>query len=155
MVDEHVPPVTVAEHLEVAPVLVDVQHDAHILLVEGLLDTRDRRHVRDRERAILQEHPGTRCAAREDEDRVTLAEFDERRVPLTDLVGVDGAVGEVHGDAVTAAFERWERAKLPFDRLDHAASPGRAPDEPNGLLRIREERHLRHANRRAGVRGAY
>jgi hypothetical protein len=55
VVDEHVPAATVAEHLEVAGVLVDIQDDADVMLGDRLLEVAHGRRVHDRERTVAQQ----------------------------------------------------------------------------------------------------
>ena len=68
VVDEHVPSAPVPEHLEVARVLVDVQHHADVLLGDEALEIAHGRHERDRRRVFGQESACTGGDTAQDHD---------------------------------------------------------------------------------------
>ena len=65
VVDEHVPAAPVPEHLEVAGVLVDVEHDADVLLGDERLDVAHGRHEGDGRRVLGEQRLRRRSRRRE------------------------------------------------------------------------------------------
>ena len=100
VVDEHMPPSSVAEHLEVAHVLVHVEHHADVLSGDEALQLPHRRHECHGGRVLGQERPRTGRIAAQHDDRPCLRELGERPVPLAHLVHVHRPVGEVDSDAI-------------------------------------------------------
>ena len=142
VVDEHVPSAPVPEHLEVARVLVDVQHDADVLLGDEALEIAHGRHERDRWRVFGQESARTGGDAAQDHDGPGLRQLGERLVPLADLVHVHGAVGEVHGHAVVVRRVRRLRRDRAADFADGRPVADRLAQQRRGLLRIRDDTHV-------------
>ncbi len=122
VVDEHVPAPAVPEHLEVAGVLIHVQHDPDVLLREEGLELADLRHVRDGKRAVLEERLRAARRTCQHHDRPPLREPRQRLVPLPDLVHVHRGVGEVDGDPGTCPVEALEPARRALCAAERAAT---------------------------------
>jgi len=98
VVDEHVPAPRVTHHLEVSGILVDVEHDADVLILDNPFEVGHLAHVGHGHRAFLGERKRRGSRATQHDDRPGLREHGERPVPLPHLVQVHGAVGEVDRD---------------------------------------------------------
>ena len=148
VVDEHVPATAVPEHLEVAGVLVDVQHDADVLRGDVVFEIAHGGHERDRQRVVGEQRLCARGTAGDHDHRPRAGEVLQRAVPLTELVHVHFAVGEVHRDAEV----RGGCGRAPGQTRPHVAgrraSAQRAPHEGERFAGIRYQSHPTSLTRR-------
>ncbi len=145
VVDEDVPSAPVSEHLEVARVLVHVQHDADVLLGDEALEIAHGRNERDRWSVFREQSARARGDTAQDHDGPGLCQLGERFVPLADLIHVDGAVGEVHGYAVVMrgvrrAATRWCDAlrRRPLGCRPPCAAAPRPSSHPRRYPRLQD-----------------
>ena len=141
VVDEHVPAATVAEHLEVAGVLVDIQDDADVMLGDRLLEVAHGRRVHDRERTVAQQCARPRGVSGQHDDGPGLREVGEWSVPLSDLVHVDLTVGEVDRDRVAPRCHRPLLSEREAHLTDGGTGAQRPPRESETLARVGEDSH--------------